>query len=496
MPLTTDQAKCSFPKTLYLYASGGSGHRLVKDALLERDLLAAMRKLDPPRYQDYLHSSYEERGEVLAQFVAVCKEQGLIHEVDVLREYGGRLGRWGARSWNAAKARADVEYQEYMVAHQRFFDTFYGTAMFFRAFRDLIRHKPQRIVSSQHVGLAVILLAIKWYNLFFRPKGQEKVYLDLYPSDMATAYCIHFLSPIKRLTNLGGKKYLRVHVLRGLKETDWDELMALPRRQIRELSLEELPVRLPFLMAAAGLQERVKDSSLRLKVSCQAELALLRATLKSQGQEVSNLGDFSKAGAQKLEYPIHPDDEGFFLMLGSHPPYETIKEYIAQFIEVANSYPGNKYHLFLFAQDYNGEGETSLYKDLSYDILKQPSWPRNLRVVPLSFQDPAQVAGLELRCHTITYSGGATVMELLVLDQIRQQLHLPRKERFVHVKPMEGRTLFEAIPLWEKGNYLVLQERLKAQLADDRGFLDGDSAYAGERIGQLVASGRLATAVT
>ena len=99
-------------------------------------------------------------------------------------------------------------------------------------------------------------------------------------------------------------------------------------------------------------------------------------------------------------------------------------------------------------------------------IKNEKKWPENLRVIPLSYQDAAQLVSLEMECDTITRSGGATAMELLVLNQAFKKQGIASKKRLIHAQPVEGRSLEDSIPLWEKGNYQFLRDAIGNNIVD------------------------------
>lgn len=103
----------------------------------------------------------------------------------------------------------------------------------------------------------------------------------------------------------------------------------------------------------------------------------------------------------------------------------------------------------------------------------QPNWPLNLRVIPLSYQTSKQLVSLEMACDTIIRSGGGTTMELLVLNEIYKKFPtLPVRQRWIHAQQIKGRSLEESIPLWEKGNYLFIKNRMSVKVVDPKSFRD------------------------
>lgn len=445
--------------TLYFYSSGGGGHKSAKDAKVELNLTKVLTSLrsvlnenDPLQQDPRLKSP--------AELINYCKKVGLIQEVDVLNDYLDEVGKWSSRQWDEAKVAGDVQRQESLASKQRFSDAFFGPVVFIKTLRSLIAHKPTIIVSTQAMATPAILLAIHVYNIFYKPSDVKDVKLHLYMTDMPTEYSSHFFDSLKKLYSISGKDHLVLHTPKPRNEVDWQILCNLPDGQVRELTTNELPVRPAFLQAIENYHAS-SEPQVQIKVSGPQELDVLRKVLHHQDSAFnpSKLGDSALEGAQSLTYSMKPEDEGYFLMLGSQPTKQAVKDYVDQFCLLAQENPAQNYHLFAYTGKFEADKE-NFYTELSQAITEIHAWPSNLRVVPLSFQDPIQIVSLELQCDTITYSGGGSVMELLVLEEKRKQLNLPAKRRFIHAQKVEQRTLEDSIPVWEKGNYLFLRDEL------------------------------------
>ena len=456
-------------KTLYLYFSGGGGHKSAKDAQMEKEL-----KLITDEIIDLLKTLDDKEGTEAAnilfadsiKFKDWCVEKGLIAEKDVLHDFlGKKVGEWATNKWDNAQKAGDVIKQESLASKQWLSDLVFGPFIFFKTLRNLIKQKPDKIVSTQAMATLYILLAIQIYNVLYKPKGSKDVKLHLYMTDMPTHSSGHFFNSLKKLWVLGGKKHLILYAPKISNDVTWKVLCNLPNNQVVELETDELPVRPAFLKAAEEYQNDPEKPKVQIKVSCLEELTLLHKVLNKQGYEKnSSLGSLEKTGSQTFHYDMEVKDENFFLMLGSQPTPSAIKDYVNRFIDQARANPENKYNMFVFAGKFEGKDKPCFYKELCHYVEEKAvtNWPQNLRVLPLSFQDPSQLVGLELQCHTITRSGGGTAMELLVLESIRKKLNLEPKKRLIHAQKVKNRNLINSIPLWEKGNFYFLKDQLKA----------------------------------
>lgn len=482
-------AKAQEKPSYYLYSSGGGGHKSAKDALLEKNLIKLMRQVQTSNHHDGVvevevnHTDQahidaalasDERLKSPAKLIEFCKSIGLIHESDVLHDYLGRVGKWSSNLWDTAQQAGDVKKQESLASNQWISDLVFGPVVFFSTLKSLIRTKPKKVVSTQAMATPAILFALKVYNKFCKPPHQDNVKLHLYMTDMPTAYSQHFFGSLKVMGESWGSKDLVLHVPKPSGETDWKKLTGIPKEQIKELSVDKLPVRPEFLKAVDQYKLDLENPSVEFKVNEKEELHLLHETLKHQGKD-SQLGDASAEGPQFLNYPLKPEDKGYFLMLGSQPTKSAVIDYVKKFSTLAKNNPNTDYHLFAFTGKFD-KHNNCFYKELCEYINKQSHWPSNLRVVPLSFQSPKQLVSLELMLDTITRSGGGTSMELLVLNEVsKKNPDISPKKRYIHAQQVEGRSLKDSIPVWEKGNYLFLKKNLGAEVIhppslDKKGF--------------------------
>lgn len=455
-----DAIKRNKTPALYFYSSGGGGHKSAKDAQLEKDWSSLFESV---KLEYAIHHPNEEdpRLQNPAAFISFCKEVGFVQEYDVLHDFLGKIGERCSAVWDKAQESGDVKKQEKLAGKQWLSDIVFAIPIFFATLKRLKQHGPSTIVSTQAMATPSILMAIKVYNSFYKPEGAEDAKLDLYMTDMPTNLAGHFFDALKRIHSWGGKDKLTLYAPKPKNDTDWTVLCGLDAENVVELKTNELPVRPVFLQAAENFVPQ-ENPVIQIKLSCQKEADDLKAVLDRQGVDTELPAFAVPNQANTFNYQMQKEDEGFFLMLGSKPTKQAILDYVDRFVTMANENPNKKYHLFAFAGKYNQNPvEECFYKELCEYTKDVVGLPQNLTIVPLSFQDPSQLVPLMLQCNTITRSGGATVMELLVLDALREQLDLPEKERFVHAQFVKNRDDLESrIPVWERGNYQFLREAL------------------------------------
>ena len=450
-----------FSARLFLYSSGGGGHKSAKNALLEKDLKQFMRSLSF-RFENEQATlaMMDDRFQDYAKFLKWCKEMGLVNEADTLHDYLGPVGVKAASNWDEAQKAGNVKKQERLASLQWLSDIIFGPIIFARTLRALISQQPKEIISTQAMATGSILRAINVYNLFWKPKEHADVKLHLYMTDMPTELSGHFFDSIKNLSD----RHKNILMLHGPKSEKLEKLSGLSSSQIHQLDVLDLPVNPAFLEAAT--QPLENEEQIHIKITCQKEGQLLNEILKHQSSDTFKpLVMEGHDQSQILNYQAKATDKKMFIMLGSQPTKEAIKEYVEAYIKLADSNPTENFHLFAFTGQFSKE---CFYQELCEFIKAKDKWPTNLKVIPLSFQDPAQIVRLELLCDTITRSGGGTIMELLVVEEASKKMeegkeNFSPKKRFIHAQQVEKRSLEESIPLWERGNFLSLKESLEKQ---------------------------------
>ena len=444
--------------TLYLWSSGGGGHKSAKEAQVEKSMIMLQTQIlqRAPAQEANAFQQRFQRIEVLTDW---CKQVGIFHESDVLTDYLGDIGIESVESWDNAQKEGNVQKQELLASMQWVSDSVFATPIYAQTLDDLIRNKPKQIISTQAMATPAILHAVKKYNESYKPPTDPPVILHLYMTDMPTQLAEHFFSSLKHMWGASAKEYLVLHAPKPKDGDTWQARADLVDWQVVELDTKEFPVRAAFFQA---VQDFNPNNPITFKVSCKEELNYLRNALKHQGAPHETMGNMDIGGIQNINFQHNQDAHSYFLMLGSQPTKEAIKDYIDLFIMKARESPDQQFNLFAFTGKYV-QGNECFYKELCNTIQQKADWPQNLRVVPLSFQNADHIVSLELNCHSITRSGGATIMELLVLNDACQNekfADLPQRQRLIHAQKIEGRSLVESIPLWERGNFLHLQQEL------------------------------------
>lgn len=447
--------------TYYLYSSGGGGHRTAKEARMETDwtqVYEAVKNNPNCPGVDTLPATP-------ADFIAYCKERGLVNENDVLHDFLGGIGKKASKTWDEAQQSGDVEKQERLLSMQWVSDIVFAIPVFVATLRNLIKHQPETIVSTQAMATPAIMMAIQIYNAFYKPEGANDTVLHLYMTDMPTTLSGHFFNSLKKLTHLGGKDKIVLYAPKPKNDIDWSIMCGLPNQQVVELETHELPVRPAFLRAAQNYQRN--PNSFQIKLCDEREVENLKDVLAFQGinAEVPSI-----QGKKPAFFDLNIDKSGSntLLMLGSKPTPEAVTEYINRYVEIAKENPDQKINCFAFCGPYMwaplpgySDKEWSFYDSVCDQIRATADWPKNLTVVPLTYQDADQLVPLMVECDTITRSGGSSSFELFLVEAVSNKFQLPERQRYIHAQRVKGReNLVDSIPGHERGNFFFVRDSI------------------------------------
>ena len=351
---------------LYFYSSGGGGHKSAKESQMERSFETLMEQVTGELIEEKvtLHvsgdpfelkeSEINELNELLddprlkdpAEFGKWCTENGFFKDVDILHNFLGTIGEWASSQWDEAQKAGDVKTQESLASKQWLSDLFFGPVIFIQTLNLLINFKPTSIVSTQAMATPSILLALKCYNAFFRPKEDELVKLKLYMTDLPSEHAEHFFSSLRRAKYYGVKELIQLCVP-DRKGFNWEEACGLDESQIQKLKIEDLPVRPAFLKAVGSYKKDNNRPKVEIKVGKGIEDQLLREAIVHQcGEKQTSISENDNG---KLSYEMGADDEKMFIMLGSQPTKSAIEEYINRYLEQARANQNKQTHLFIFS---------------------------------------------------------------------------------------------------------------------------------------------------
>lgn len=370
----------------------------------------------------------------------------LIVRRDLLKDWiWTPLGRYFINSWNHAQLKGNVSVQQFYVWAQFLVDCFLHPTIFFYAISTVFKEDVDHVIDTQVFGTSAIIKALRIFNWMKKKAVRfEKVLVDL-PTKKAT----HFFRPIKNLSKKN-KKLLQLTTITPILEDGetgeqfWQETCGLSEK---EVNYEEVYVRLAF-RKYKGKSKANLPIQIKVHYKLEEELALMRKAYE-KGPIRAVVKD------REVEFHIEPEDRMFTILLGSQPANGATFNYVKNWIALAREFPKVRTHLFVFCADHV-TNEDTLLKRVSELTDKIRDYPKNLSVIPFSFQNETVIAPLFFRSDaTCTRSGGQTAMELMCVST---------GEIWIHSEAKKDQDLLEGIPGWEAASAVYLQKLRGAKI--------------------------------
>jgi len=391
-----------------------------------------------------LQAANAKEQEILAQ-----DPNATVLQRDVMKDWAwAKLGQYSVNRWNRAQLRGDVKEQSSLGASVPIADYLFWLPIFFCALYTLFREEIDRVIDTQVLGTSATLKAIRLYNRW----KKKQLYLEKVLVDLPTKKAIHFFKPIS-LLNPQDRKTLRLVTIAPLldpgqtAEEFWKHHCKLAPEQ---LQYEDYYVRKAFV-AYRGKQRTHKSFAVKVRFQNPEELEyILQSVHRGSGDcEVSD-------GAVRFKIP--PSALLFTFLLGSQPAGGATFQYAMQCMKSVGDRP---VYAFIFCAKHD-VGKDSLLRRVSEAVHQCDAYPKNLTIVPMSFQSDDVIAPLFFRSDmTCTRSGGQTAMELMSVSSGAIWIHSEAK---IGSTPLTEEELLAGIPGWESANAVYLQQMRGAKI--------------------------------
>ena len=368
---------------------------------------------------------------------------------DVMKDWvWSQLGQFSVNRWNQAQLRGDVKAQSFWGASAPVAEYLFWLPIFVCSLYTLFKEDIDRVIDTQVMGTSATLKALRLYN---RTK-KKNVYLEKVLVDLPTKKATHFFKPIRAL----GKKDRQLFRLitidplleAGQTESEfWKQHCNLTDQH---LQYEDYYVRRAFVHYR-NMQRRAEPFAIKTRFGSADELACIL-------QSVKRGTDTYEVSEGEIRFLIDPKALLFTVLLGSQPANNATMNYVLKCLEISGQTP---VYLFVFCSKHES-GQKSLLRRISEVVDQHTDYPKNLTIIPMSFQSDDVIAPLFFRSDmTCTRSGGQTAMELLSVSQGEIWIHseAPYKEA-----PLTDEELLAGIPGWESANAAYMQHKRGAKL--------------------------------
>ncbi|MCI5051746.1 MAG: hypothetical protein MRY21_01255 [Simkaniaceae bacterium] len=377
--------------------------------------------------------------------------------------FGPYIGGFFSNIWNVPQKKGLVRIQEFLANAIHFADKLFAPVIFVQALRTLLKEDIDHIIDTQPMGTPSLLRAM---HIIYKLTNKE-ILLEKIITELPTKEVTLFFKPIKKLS-LKYRSKIRLITTYPLldnhtsAEDFWQEQCGLSETDI---TYEALPLR-PHFAELSNQQRKPAPLKLRITTHCSEENALVFDTI-SRGA----IG--AKQRKHSIDLTIKPDEKVSIVMLGSKPHETATIQYVEKFINACQKQSCGKRrdHLFVFCSA-SMCGNTPLQKKVHELVKNYPNYPKNLTIIPLSYQDDEVIAPLFFRSDaTFTRSGGLTSMELLSVCQG----HI-----WIHAEEIQSSyfSAFDAkMPHWEEGNAYYLKIKKGAEFINPETFQEVAKPY-------------------
>jgi hypothetical protein len=381
---------------------------------------------------------------------------------DVLLDWIGKpIGPWAVKKWNKWQKKGDIKSLERLLSKQWLADILFWPQIFIRTLKILFREEVDIVVDSQNVGTSAILSALRIYNT----KRNKNVFLEKVIVDLPTKLNTHYFKPIKKIKEKN-KKYLKMITIEPLledyqtEEMFWQENCALT---LESIVYERFAIRKVF---------KKYQNSESCKDIFNIEIQTHNAEEEKMSEDLLSKSPLSfKKKKGTFSLTIKPKDILTTILLGSQPAKEATLQYIKGIIDLARKNTTKNYHLFVFAS-YHEQRTRSLFFEIFSFVKNHPEKPKNLTILPLSFQSESTIAPIFYRSNiTFTRSGGQTAMELMCVMHGQMLIHSEAK------KKTDRKSLLKGMFAWEAGSAMYLEEKRGAKIVTPHSFKEHIQSY-------------------
>jgi len=377
---------------------------------------------------------------------------------DVMLEWlGGMLGNFGVSMWNRAQKKGYIKIQEFLIFCQRLAEIIFWPHIFYYAFKILIKQNVDYVYDLQPLCTSAIIKAIRLFNTI----KKKKVVLKKVIVDLPTKKCTHYYNNIKRLSK-NDKELIYIITIEPLLEknqSDKDFWNRFCKISLDKISYDSYPIRLGFDLFKDNNKLHDKESYIKIKTKHEKEAFYLNEIVKKSKAEVKKNFPF-------FDFKIQQDDFLITILLGSQPTLNSTFKYVNSILNFLKNNSNLKKNIFVFA--YCSVFKDGLNRAIYDKIMHFEDYPKNLTIIPMSFQSEEVIASLYNRSNlTVTRSGGQTAVELMSVSKAKFCVHTECR-----LKEYNEKKFLQGIPVWEAGSACYMKKKMNASYVNPETFMN------------------------
>jgi UDP-N-acetylglucosamine:LPS N-acetylglucosamine transferase len=370
---------------------------------------------------------------------------------DIMKE--SHIGRMGVKLYNTLQRKGDVFWLVRLTNLQKYFESIFSPGAFFTVLTTLFKHNIDHIIDTQPLSATAIIRAIKLYNKI----KKKNVILEKIIVDYPTKYCDHFFRNIRNLSKRN-KKLVKIVCLSPLldpgqtHEQFWHKHT---RMSMENISYNGYPIREAFIKYKGKELNKDEPYPVLIRTKNDLEKDYVLANLKRTDSKYSSNNN-------DIHISLDHCDKMVTILLGAQPAFSGTFDYVKQFYEVSKGLKSNiRYFMFVYC-DGSRIKKKNLFVEICKFIKNEKNYPKNIVIVPMSYQNDDVIASLFFRSNvTITRSGGQTGIEIMEVSKGANFIHSEIKNKLNMSITQED--LLKGILKWEGGNALLIQQRTGAE---------------------------------
>jgi hypothetical protein len=376
---------------------------------------------------------------------------------DVFLDFlGSPLGPSFAGAWNFCQTHGKVTSLYFFSLCSGLVDTLISPIIMVKILYQLIKHDIDHIIDTQLNGTKVFLKSLRLVQTL---KGKKITYEKIL-TDMPTSSCIHYFKPFLKLGKKD-KKYLKVVTTypyleeNQTEEQFWQNVSALT---LKNISYDKFPLRSAF--------NSFKPSNSPLCLS-------FNTYNPNNTHTICKCLSFGNTPFIRGKNSITFSFEKEFLSLitlGTFPQKTALIDYMLAFIEEKKSLCKERSDVLFLLVGPEKTSE-SFFSSIISEIEKVKDYPKNLTIIPLSFQTDTVLAPLYYNLDfIIAKSGGLTTMEILQSVNGKIFIHEGSLPKFPSFLTSFMKRKIDTMPPWERGNANYLIAKKGAKMISSKNF--------------------------
>jgi hypothetical protein len=393
---------------VYFWARSGGGHRTAKEGLKEQKI-----------------KEYHEIDKSLTSHLDVdITGNSVLSSIKI--PFLGGLGDLAVNAWDNAQKRGDIGYLLRHASLGWIAEFICYPIVYFRVkwlLQDL-KVEPEFLISTQAFCISAIVSAMRAVN----HERKWNMHMHVHLTDLPSKKAVHFFPSMRKVADYPAlRELVTLHAAppitkNGQTEAEfWEKYCG----KIKVITGDKFPLQKAFI-DTAGLKEELEkpESSVKIKLNNPEESAFIQQGLSETCEARSAFRE------KEVELKIKKDDKLAFLMLGSVPTEESVKEWLDNIVlesEHADRY--RQHYFFMYCGKPSSDIEKNELLPQVNEKIKQlkaaNKLPMNFSIIPFSYQSDDVIAFMMARSDLcVTRSGGLTSMQLLAIDRA----DLPKRE--------------------------------------------------------------------